>query len=209
MRFYDCRTAPSPRRVRIFMAEKGLKLATVQVDLRHGEQLGDEFKKLNPWCTVPVLELDDGTTISEVVAVCRYLEEVYPDPPLMGLDAKDRAVVAMWDHRFESEGFLAAGEVLRNSAPGLKDRALTGAASVEQIAALVERGRARVRRFLTALDEQLGANQFVTGPRYTIADITAQVATDFAIRLDLPIPQDHVHARRWHDAVSQRPSAAA
>ena len=209
MKFYDCRTAPSPRRVRIFMAEKGIELSTVQVDLRHGEQLGDPFKQVNPWCTVPVLELDDGTTISEVVAVCRYLEEAYPDPPLMGVDTKDRAVVVMWDHRFENDGFLAVGEVLRNSAPGLKDRALTGAASVEQIAALVERGRARVRRFLAALDEQLGANEFVTGARYTIADITAQVATDFAVRLDLPIPPDHVHARRWHDAVSQRPSAAA
>ena len=209
MKFYDCRTAPSPRRARIFMAEKGIELATVQVDLRHNEQLSDEFKKLNPWCTVPVLELDDGTTISEVVAVCRYLEDVYPDPPLMGVDAKDRAVVAMWDHRFAIDGFLAAGEVLRNSAPGLKGRALTGDAKVEQIAALVDRGRARVRRFLTALDEQLSDNEFVAGPRYTIADITAQVATDFAIRLDIPIPQDHVHAKRWHDAVSQRPSAAA
>ena len=154
MKFYDCSTAPSPRRVRIFIAEKGLAIPTVQVDLRNGEHLTESFRILNPWCTVPVLELDDGTAISEAVAVCRYLEDAHPEPPLMGVDARDRAMVAMWEHRFEIDGFLAVTEAFRNQARGLAGRALTGPGSVEQIPELVTRGRARVERFFAALDEQ-------------------------------------------------------
>ncbi len=209
MKFYDCSTAPSPRRVRIFMAEKGIELATVQVALRNGEQLRPEFRRLNPWCTVPVLELDDGTCISEVVAVCRYLEEVHPEPPLLGVDAQEKAVVAMWGHRFEIDGLYAVAEVLRNSAPGLAGRAVTGPHEVAQIPELAERGRVRVTRFFRALDERLGEAEFVAGPRYTMADITAQVAVDFAARLALALADDQEHVKRWHQAVSQRPSAQA
>lgn len=209
MKFYDCATAPSPRRVRIFMAEKGIIMPTVQVDLRAGEHLTPAFQRLNPWCTVPVIELDDGTCISEVMACCRYLEEAYPAPPLMGVDAKDKAVVAMWEHRCEADGINAVGEALRNSAPGLKGRALTGAADIEQIPALAERGRARAARFFAALDGRLAEAEFVAGPRYTVADITAQVAVDFAGWIKMALPEDLRHARRWHAAVSARPSAKA
>lgn len=209
MKFYDYSAAPSPRRVRIFMAEKGLDIPTVQVDLRKGEHLAEPFRSLNPWCTVPVLELDDGSTLSEAVAVCRYLEETHPEPPLMGVDARDRAVVAMWEHRFEIDGFLAVTEAFRNHAKGLAGRALTGPEGVEQIPELVQRGRARVERFFTALDTQLTHHPFVAGERYTIADITAQVAVDYAGWIKMSLPEDHRHAADWHRRVSQRPSASA
>lgn len=209
MKFYDCSTAPSPRRVRIFIAEKGLAIPTVQVDLRNSEHLTESFRILNPWCTVPVLELDDGTAISEAVAVCRYLEDAHPEPPLMGVDARDRAMVAMWEHRFEIDGFLAVTEAFRNQARGLAGRALTGPGSVEQIPELVTRGRARVERFFAALDEQLARHPFVAGERYTIADITAQVAVDFAGWIKMSLPPEHRHAADWYQRVSSRPSAAA
>ena len=209
MKFYDCKSAPSPRRVRIFIAEKGLEIPTAQVDLRNGEHLTDRFRELNPWCTVPVLELDDGTTLSEAVAVCRYLEEAHPEPPLMGVDARDRAVVAMWEHRFEIDGFLAVTEAFRNQARGLAGRALTGADGVAQIPELVERGRGRVERFFTALEAQLAHHPFVAGERYTIADITAQVAVDFAGWIKMSLPDECRHAAEWYRRVSARPSAAA
>ena len=209
MKLYDCRPAPSPRRVRIFMAEKGIELQTVQIDLRNGEQFSPAYRALNPQCVVPYLMLDDGTGIGEAVAICRYLEEVHPDPPLLGVDARDRAAVAMWDHRMEVEGFMAVGEAFRNSTPGFTGRALAGPQGYEQIPALVERGKARTRAFFAGLDRRLADSEFVAGPRYTIADITALVAIDFAGWMKIAIPEDHIHLMRWHQAVSARPSAKA
>lgn len=207
MKFYDCKTAPSPRRVRIFIAEKGIEMPTIQVDLTAGEHLSEAFRKVNPWCTVPVLALDDGTNISETIAVCRYLEEVYPEPALLGRDAREKALVAMWDHHFEIDGFLAVAEALRNSSPRMQDRALPGFASVEQIPALVERGKARVQRFFAELDERLKESEYIAGDVYTMADITAQVTVDFAAWIKLAPAPEHVHARRWHETVSGRASA--
>ncbi|MCW5700330.1 MAG: glutathione S-transferase, partial [Rhodospirillales bacterium] len=202
MNFYDCRTAPSPRRVRIFLAEKGIELPTEQVDLRQGEHLQPEFRKINPWCTVPVLVLDDGTAISEAIAICRYIEEKWPDPPLMGRGAEDRAVVSMWEHRCEVDGFVAAQEAFRNASRGLKGRALTGASDVEQIPELAVRGRERTERFFRALDERLSEVPYVAGEQFTIADITALVAVDFAGWSKLTIPEDLSSARRWYEVVS-------
>ncbi len=207
MKFYDCSTAPSPRRVRMFIAEKGLDIPTVQVNLRNNEQLSDWFRELNPWCTVPVLELDDGTAISEAIAVSQFLEDMFPDPPLMGVGASDRSIVAMWNHRCEIDGFLAAGEAFRNAAKGLSGRALTGPDKVEQIPELAIRGRARVERFFAAINQQLATHQYIAGDRYSIADITAQIAVDFAGWTQLRIPEDHQHANRWFDDVRKRPSA--
>lgn len=209
MKFYDCASAPSPRRVRIFMAEKGLTIPTVQVDLRKGEHLGDAFRRLNPACTVPVLELDDGTAISEAVAICRYLEEIHPEPPLLGIDPKDKALVQMWDHRCEIEGFLAVSETFRNEARGLKDHAVTGIEKTAQIPELAARGRLRVGRFFDMLEERLAASPFVAGPRYTMADITARVSVAFSSWIKMEIPPGHAHLRRWFDAVGTRPSAGA
>ena len=137
MKFYDCSTAPSPRRVRIFIAEKGLSddIEAVEVNLREQEQLGEAFRAINPFCTVPVLELDDGTRLLSSAGCCRYLEEAYPEPPLMGRTAEEKAIVADMEWRMEIDGFLAAGEALRNAAKGLKDRALTGPPKVLPAAA--------------------------------------------------------------------------
>ena len=209
MKFYDCATAPSPRRVRIFAAEKGIELPTVQVDLRSGEHFGEAFRAVNPTCTVPVLELDDGTAIYESVAVCRYLEAAYPEPPLMGSSPAEQGVVAMWDHRIEIEGFQAAAEMFRNTARGMKGHALTGPDPVDQIPELAERGRMRVGRFFETLETQLDGREFVTGSSYTVADITALIAVDFISRLKMEIPESCGHLRRWHEAVSARPSANA
>jgi glutathione S-transferase len=209
MKFYDCAIAPSPRRVRIFLAEKGITLPTIQVDLRKGEQFGEAFRAVNPDCTVPVLELDDGRRISDSLAVCVYLEQSKPEPPLMGVDAADRAIVAEWQRRAERDGFLAVAEAFRNSTPAFKTRALPGPDDYAQIPALVERGRARTQKFFKLMDARLADREFVAGDRYTIADITTLVAVDFAGWIKLTIPDDCPHLRRWHAAVAARPSARA
>ena len=132
MKLYDFTRAPSPRLVRIFMAEKGVEMETIQVGLMSGEQMKPEFAAKNPWLTVPVIELDDGTCISEISACCRYLEETNPEPPLFGSDAKDKALVEMWNHHMFQEGFMAVAEALRNSAPPMKGRGLAGPAPAAQ-----------------------------------------------------------------------------
>jgi glutathione S-transferase len=209
MKFYDCAIAPSPRRVRIFLAEKGITLPTIQVDLRKGEQFGDAFRAVNPDCTVPVLELDDGTRISDSLAICVYLEQTRPEPPLMGANAVERASVAEWQRRAERDGFLAVAEAFRNSTPAFKTRALPGPDDYPQIPALVERGRARTQTFFKVMNARLADRAFVAGERYTIADITTLVAVDFAGWIKLTIPDDCAHLRRWHQAVAARPSAKA
>ncbi len=143
MKLYDCTTAPSPQRVRIFLAEKGVAVSLVQVNLREAEQLGNAFRKINPDCTVPVLELDDGTRITEIFAICLYLETQYPEPVLMGRDALEQALVSMWNSKIEQNGLAALTETLRNRARGMEDRALPGPLNLAQIPELVERGRIR------------------------------------------------------------------
>jgi glutathione S-transferase len=209
MKFYDCATAPSPRRVRIFLAEKGIALPTVQVNLRAGEQFTPEFRAINPDCTVPALVLDSGVTLTDAVAICVYLDQLHPDPPLMGTGAEDRAVVTAWQRITERNGFYAVMEAFRNATPGLKGRALPGPDDYEQILALAERGRKRVAQFFSLMDARLAGNAFVAGARYTIADITTLVTVDFANWIKLAIPDDCPHLRRWHSAVSARPSAKA
>ena len=209
MKFYDCTTAPSPRRVRIFLAEKGVSIPTVQVDLRNGEQFTDAFRAINPDCTVPVLQLDDGTLIADAVAICGYLEEIHPDPPLIGTSPQERAVVTALNRQIERDGFFAAMELLRNAAKGLKDRALPGPHNYAQIPELAERGRARLGHFFHAMNARLAERQFVAGSRYTIADISTMVLIDLAGWTKTMVPDECAHLRRWHAAVSGRPSAKA
>jgi glutathione S-transferase len=209
MKFYDCLTAPSPRRVRIFIAEKGIgdKIETVMVDLATRQQLTPEFARLNPFASVPVIELDDGTCISESIACCRYLEEAFPEPPLMGRTAKEQAVIAMWEHRCEWDGFLPGSELLRNTAERMKDRGVVGPLNHPQIPELAERGRKRLGFFYDFLDKRLGDSEFVGGPAYSVADITALIAVDFALRQKIAFAANHTNLKRWHDQVSARPSA--
>lgn len=209
MKFYDCKTAPSPRRVRIFLKEKGIELDTVQVDLGSGEQLGPAFRKLNPDCVVPVLELDDGRVLSEVIAICSYLEELHPDPPLFGRTPEERAFAIMWNAKVEQQGMWATADAFRNTAKGLVDRALPGPDPYPQIPELAERGRQRVARFFERLDGQLERYEFVAGDFYSIADISAMVVVDFAGWMKITLPDGASHLARWYSSVSQRPSAAA
>ena len=209
MKFYDCTTAPSPRRVRIFLAEKGITVPTVQVDLRNNEQLTAEFRAINPDATVPSLELDDGTRINDAVGICVYFEALHPRPALMGETAEEKALVASWQRQVERNGFYAVMEAFRNATPGLKGRALPGPHDYEQIPALAERGRLRVQHFYEQMDAQLAQSEFIAGPRYSIADITALITIDFAARAKMPIPADCAHVQRWHTQVSARPSAKA
>jgi glutathione S-transferase len=207
MIFYDCNTAPSPRLVRVFIAEKGIEIPTREVDLRHDEHLSPQFRAINPHCTVPVLELDDGTRLTSTQGCWRYLEETIPDLPLLGTTPAEKAIVADRVWRFDIDGWQAMTEALRNSAPGLKDRALTGAENYAQIPALGERGKLRTKRFLVHLDDLLANSAYVAGDRYTAADIMAMVVVDFAKWLKIVLPADAAHALRWYESVSSRPSA--
>ena len=209
MKFYDCATAPSPRRVRIFLAEKGISVETVQVDLRSGEQFTPAFRAINPDCTVPALRLDDGTVIGDAVAICQYFEELHPQPPLIGATPKERALVTALNRQIERDGLFAAMDALRNTAKGLKGRALPGPHDYEQIPELAERGRVRLANFFRDMDARLAGREFVAGSRYTIADISTFVLIDLAGWVKLTIPEDAANLRRWYDAVSARPSAKA
>lgn len=209
MKFYDCKTAPSPRRVRIFMAEKGVDIETVQVDLGSGEQFADAYREINPDCVVPALQLDDGSCLSEVIAICHYLEALHPEPSLLGTSNEERARILMWNSKVEQQGLWAVADAFRNAAKGLKDRAATGLVSYAQIPELAERGRDRVEQFFGRIDEQLGNNEFIAGDRYSIADISAMVVVDFAAWIKVSVPEDAEHIRRWYESVSSRPSAAA
>lgn len=209
MKFYDCATAPSPRRARIFMAEKGLDIETVEVDLRNGEQFSDAFRTVNPNCTVPVLELDDGTAITENVGIARYLEEICPDPPLLGRDAREKALVAMWNARVEFEGLYAVAETLRNSTPGFEGRALTGPQDHPQIPELAKRGRRRVQQFVAVLNDHLNGRRYIVDDYFSLADITALVTIDFLRWIKVEVPEACTDLRRWHAEVGSRPSAEA
>ena len=209
MLFYDCQSAPSPRRVRVFIAEKGLDVPVQQIDLRSGEHLQEPFRSINPDCTVPVLQLDDGTALTETLAICSYLETLADEPLLMGGDAAERARVLMWNARVESQGLAAVAESFRNQAKGFAGRALTGPDNYEQIPALVTRGRQRAEHFMTMLDTRLADNAFIVGDEFTMADITALITIDMAAWIKLPVPDALTNLQRWHRDVSARPSARA
>jgi len=206
--FYDCTTAPSPRQVRMFIAEKGLtdSIKNIEVNLRDAEQLSPEFKSINPYCTVPVLETETGERFFSTAGCCRYLEDAYPNPPLMGVDKEEKAMIADMQWRMEIDGFLAVGESLRNSAPGLKNRALTGPDNYEQIPELANRGRERVKKFFTVVNKILDDRAYIAGKNFSIADITAFCTISFADRLKFEIPEEATNLRRWLENINSRPS---
>ena len=196
---YDYSAAPSPRRARILLAEKGVAHDTVQVDLRRGEQLGDAFRAINPQCTVPVLRTDDGGLLTDNAGIAAYLEARYPQPP-------QKAEIASWNWRMEFEGLLAIAEALRNSAPAMANRALTGPVDHAQIPALAQRGQLRAQQFLDMLNTHLAGRDYVATDRFSVADITAAVAVDFARVLRIQPGEQHAELRRWRDALAQRPA---
>ena len=209
MKLYDFELAPNPRRVRMYLAEKGISVPTVQVNLRQGEQFREDFRAENPTLIVPALLLDDGRLITETMAICRYFEAVQPQPPLFGDTPRAQALVEMWSRRAELEGFLAVAEALRNSLERFKDRALPGPRNYAQIPALVERGKARVQAFFDDLEQRLADSPYVAGETFSVADITAFVTVEFAGWVEEKPREEHQHLRRWHALVAARPSAKA
>ena len=199
---------PSSRKVRMFLAEKNLSLE--MLDVTEGFGLSKSYIARYAHAMVPMLELGDGTQIGEAVTICRYIEDLYPDPPLFGNGPRDRALVDMWERRAYLEGMGAVEEIFRNSYPLMVDRGLQGTSeAIPQIPALVERGRGRLRRFFSKFEERLTGSHFVGGEFFSIADITALCAIDFAKFVELTIPDDCQSIQRWYAEISARPSAAA
>ncbi|NVB37806.1 glutathione S-transferase family protein [Pseudenhygromyxa sp. WMMC2535] len=210
MRLYDNNWAPSPRRVRIFLAEKDLEVELVPVDLGEGGQFAEPFASRNPFQAVPVLELEDGRNIAESQAICRYLEHRFPTPPLMGRDAVEVAQIEMWTRRVEIDGYLQVAAALRHSHPAFAGRAVPGVREgFEQIPALVDLSKQVFARMIDCVESQLGEHPFVAGENFSVADIVLLVTLDFAKggkRMDLTLPE---HTARWYEEISARPSASA
>ncbi len=203
---YDCSTAPSPRRARILLAEKGVQHATVNIDLRAGEQLGEAFRAINPQCTVPVLQLEDGQVLTDNAAIAAYVEARFPEPALLGLTPLEKAEIASWNWRIEFEGLLAIAEAMRNSSPAMKQRALPGPVDYAQIPELAARGLARLQQFFAVLDARLAGREFIATDRFSIADLTAVVTVDFARVLRVKPGDEHPHLQRWRAAMALRPA---
>ena len=202
MKLYEFTGAPNPRRVRIFLAEKGINIPYEQIDIGKGQNRSPEFLKLNPMGGLPVLELDDGTELAESVAICRYFEGQHPEPRLMGVDAKDIAVVEMWNRRMEFEILSMAAGSFRNTSAFFKGRI----PQVPEYGAICK--NAAVKR-LEWLDSELANRPYIAGDRFTIADITAMVGIDFGKTTDIRIQPEQKNLARWHASVSSRPSAKA
>ncbi|MBZ0165041.1 MAG: glutathione S-transferase [Notoacmeibacter sp.] len=203
MKIYDGGKAPNPRRVRIYLAEKGIEVPLEPVDMGALEHKSDKITRRNPLQRLPVLEFDDGTTLSETVAICRYFEELHPEPPLMGADALDKATVEMWQRRVELHFLTPVAHAFRHIHPAMKEW------EIPQIADWGEANKPKAIEFIRLLDEELAKREFIAGDRFTIADITATVATDFMKPARISIPEDATNFIRWYEAMKARPSYGA
>ncbi|MBW8299038.1 MAG: glutathione S-transferase [Hydrogenophaga sp.] len=202
MKLYDGGRAPNPRRVTVFLKEKGIEVEIVPVDMGALGHKSPEITSKNPLQRLPILELDDGTILCESVAICRYFEEIQPDPPLFGIDAKDKALVEMWNRRAELSFFAAVAAAFRHLHPAMREW------EVPQVPEWGEVNKLKVLDFLRFLDRELATREFVAGPRFTIADITAMIAFEFMKPAKITCPEELTHVWRWYKAVHQRPSAA-
>jgi len=203
MKLYDGGRAPNPRRARIFLAEKGISVPTEQVDMMKMEHKTAGYAAINPLMRMPALVLDDGTIITESIAICRYFEALQPQPPLFGVGAKEIGLVEMWNRRCELNLLFTIAHVFRHSHPAMKEL------EVPQVADWAEANKPRVGEFLTILDGQLKSNAFIAGERFSVADITALCAVDFMKPAKVPMPEGLANVMRWHADVSARPSAKA
>jgi glutathione S-transferase len=203
MKLYDGGRAPNPRRVKVFLAEKGLTVPLEQVDLGKMAHRSAAYTAINPLQRVPALELDDGTVLTESIAICRYFEALHPEPRLFGQGAKDEAMVEMWQRRIEFHLLVPISQVFRHAHPAMKEM------EVPQVPAWAESNKPRVTEFLEILDRELKERRFVAGDRYTVADITGLVCIDFMKPAKLAVPESLSNLKRWHAEVSARPSAKA
>lgn len=210
MKLYDMNMAPNPRRVRIFLAEKSIDVELVEINLMTGENLTEEFLKINPRGTIPTLELDDGTHLDESVAICRYLEELHPEPNLLGTDALSKATIEACQRHMEFDGFQPLLDAFRNSFPAFSERGVPGLpAEYKAIPELAERGQRRYQLFMRRLNDRLADQKYVAGETFSIADITAFCAIDFAKLMEIELAEEYTHARRWYDEVASRPSSSS
>ena len=209
MRLFDFERAPNPRRVRIFLAEKGLEIARIPVDLYRMEQLSDAFLAINPAGTVPVLETDDGSYLTESVAICHYLESQHPEPRLMGQGALEQAQVLMWNNVSEQDGLPAVAETLRNLSPGFRDHVFPGPQPYAQMPELVERGQARMQQFFDRIETQLASHGWLAGGDYSLADISLLVTVDFARWVRYDATRGRPSLARWYGQARARPSSDA
>jgi glutathione S-transferase len=199
MKLYTFDAAPNARRVTLFMQYKGIEIDTTQIAMMELEQLGDDYKKINPECTVPALVLDDGTVLTEVVGICAYLESLYPDKPLMGSSALEKALVISWDHKLFMGIMAATASILRNTSKGFVNRGLPGPIDLPQIPELAERGRLQIPHILAKLDKHLANNQWVAGENFSLADIDLLVSIDFMGWVKQSVPDECVHVKSWHE----------
>jgi glutathione S-transferase len=202
MKIYNSAMAPNPRRVRVFLAEKGITVPYEEIDIGKAVNRQPEFRKKNPLAGVPVLELDDGTCIAESVSICRYFEELHPQPPLFGVGAKDRALVDMWNRRMEFAVLMPVADSFRQRHEFFKGR-------IRQVPEYAEVQRQNAEDALKWLDTELASRRFIAGDQFTIADITAMIAVDFGRISKITIQPDQKNLARWHAEVSARPSAKA
>jgi glutathione S-transferase len=202
MKLYDGGRAPNPRRVRVFLAEKGISLPLVPVSIAALEQKSPAYTAVNPLQRLPALELDDGTVLTESIAICRYFEGLQPDPPLFGVGTKDRAIVEMWNRRIELNLFLSVSFVFRHLHPAMKEME-------QQVPEWGEANKPRIAEFLSFLDKELAGRPFIAGERYSVADVTALCCVDFMKPARVVMPEGLGNIKRWHAEVSARPSAAA
>jgi len=208
MILYNAPISPSPRRARMFIAEKGIDIETREVDLKGGEQLTEEFLAINPRATVPVLVTDSGLSLVENIAIAAYLEEMFPEPPLMGEGAEEKASILMWNSICEMQGFTAAAEALRNSEKYKPGRAITGPVNFDQIPELAVRGAQRVNIFHNLLEERLAESQYLASDRFTLADITGFIVCEFTRLINMPVPDSCPATRAWYEGILARPSAS-
>lgn len=203
---YDFARAPSPRRARIVLAEKGIAHETRIVDLATGEQLSDAYRAINPACTVPALVTDEGAVLADNAGIAAWAEAVQPEPPLLGRDPLDKAEIASWNAKIEAECFMAIAEAMRNTAPAMKDRALPGPVNYAQIPELAERGKARLTDFLDRFDAHLAGRDYVAASGFSLADITAAVALDFARVLRIDPAEGRANIAAWRARLAGRPA---
>lgn len=209
IKLYDCTTAPSPRRTRMFLAEKGIEYENIQVDLTKGEQMSESFRKINPGCTVPAMVTEDGSVLTENAGISAYLEALHPEPSLLGRTPIEKAEIATWNWRCEMGGLMSAAEALRNSSPAMKDRALPGPKNIPQIPELAERGLMKLGWFFKTLNRQLTVNEYVAGGDYSVADITATIVVDFGRWVKVFPQEDQTALLAWHARMKERPSYKA
>ena len=203
MKLYDTKTAPNPRRTRIFLAEKGITVPTEQVDMTTFQHRTPEYTAINPFQRMPALVLDDGTVITESMAICRYFEVLQPQPALFGQGAKEIALVEMWNRRCEINFFANVAAVFRHLHPAMKEY------EIPQVPAYAEAMRPKAIWFLELIDKELASREFIAGAHYSVADITTLCAVDFMKPARLVLPDNLANVKRWHAAVSARPCAKA